>query len=156
MRLVTVLSASLLLAVPALAQSPAPSADPAADPAPVQPDAPAAKPDVAPVPEPAPKPAQPPEAATEDSVIDVQYSCDGDTSMQVVFVNTAAGNGYAIVLEQGRMIPMQIAVSASGARYLSIVPEGRYQLWTKGDTADLVALDGDAETPLRSGCTAAG
>ncbi|HMM08810.1 MAG TPA: MliC family protein [Paracoccus solventivorans] len=150
MRLVTVLSATLLLAAPALAQSPAPEPAPA-DAAPVQSAAPAAKPAVPPVTEPAPKP----ETMGQDSLDDVSYACDGDTSMQVVFVNTAAGASYAIVLEQGRMIPMQIAVSASGARYLSIAPEGRYQLWTKGDSADLVALDGDAETPLRSGCTAA-
>lgn len=151
MRLVTVLSATLLLAAPALAQSPAP--EPAsADAAPVQSAAPAAKPAVPPVTEPAPKP----ETMDQDSLTDVSYACDGDTSMQVVFVNTAAGASYAVVLEQGRMIPMQIAVSASGARYLSIAPEGRYQLWTKGDAADLVALDGDAETPLRSGCAAAG
>jgi len=151
MRLVTVLSATLLLAAPALAQSPAPEPAPA-DAAPAQSAAPAAKPAVPPVTEPTPKP----ETMDQDSLTDVRYACDGDTSMQVVFVNTAAGASYAIVLEQGRMIPMQIAVSASGARYLSIAPEGRYQLWTKGDTADLVALDGDAETPLRSGCTAAG
>lgn len=151
MRLVTVLSATLLLAAPALAQSPAPEPAPA-DAAPAQSAAPAAKPAVPPVTEPAPKP----ETMDQDSLTDVSYACDGDTSMQVVFVNTAAGASYAIVLEQGRMIPMQIAVSASGARYLSIAPEGRYQLWTKGDTADLVVLDGDAETPLRSGCTAAG
>ncbi|WP_449042088.1 MliC family protein [Paracoccus sp. (in: a-proteobacteria)] len=151
MRLVTVLSATLLLAAPALAQSPAPEPAPA-DAAPIQSAAPAAKPAVPPVTEPAPKP----ETMDQDSLTDISYACDGDTSMQVVFVNTAAGASYAVVLEQGRMIPMQIAVSASGARYLSIAPEGRYQLWTKGDTADLVALDGDAETPLRSGCTAAG
>lgn len=151
MRLVTVLSATLLLAAPALAQSPAPESAPA-DAAPIQSAAPAAKPAVPPVTEPAPKP----ETMDQDSLTDISYACDGDTSMQVVFVNTAAGASYAVVLEQGRMIPMQIAVSASGARYLSIAPEGRYQLWTKGDTADLVALDGDAETPLRSGCTAAG
>lgn len=151
MRLVTVLSATLLLAAPALAQSPAPESAPA-DAAPIQSAAPAAKPAVPPVTEPAPKP----ETMDQDSLTDISYACDGDTSMQVVFVNTAAGASYAVVLEQGRMIPMQIAVSASGARYLSIAPEGRYQLWTKGDTADLVALDGAAETPLRSGCTAAG
>lgn len=151
MRLATVLSATLLLAAPALAQSPAPEPAPA-DAAPIQSAAPAAKPAVPPVTEPAPKP----ETMDQDSLTDVSYACDGDTSMQVVFVNTAAGASYAIVLEQGRMIPMQIAVSASGARYLSIAPEGRYQLWTKGDSADLVALDGDAETPLRSGCAAAG
>lgn len=151
MRLVTVLSATLLLAAPALAQSPAPEPAPA-DAAPVQSAAPAAKPSVPPVTEPAPKP----ETMGQDSLDDVSYACDGDTSMQVVFVNTAAGASYAVVLEQGRMIPMQIAVSASGARYLSIAPEGRYQLWTKGDSADLVALDGDAETPPRSGCSVAG
>lgn len=145
MRLVTVLSATLLLAAPALAQSPAPS-----DAAPVQSAVPAAKPAVPPVTEPAPRP----ETMGQDTLDDVSYTCEGDSSLQVVFINTASGNSYAIVQDQDRMIPMQVAVSASGARYLSA--DGGFQLWTKGDSADLVALDGDAETPLRSGCMASG
>lgn len=147
MRLVTVLSATLLLAAPALAQSPAPTPP---DAAPVQSAAPTAKPAVPPVTEPAPRP----EAMGQDSLDDVSYTCEGDSALQVVFINTASGNSYAIVQDQDRMIPMQVAVSASGARYLSA--DGGFQLWTKGDSADLVALDGDAETPLRSGCTASG
>lgn len=147
MRLVTVLSATLLLAAPALAQSPAPTPP---DAAPVQSAAPTAKPAVLPVTEPAPRP----EAMGQDSLDDVSYTCEGDSALQVVFINTASGNSYAIVQDQDRMIPMQVAVSASGARYLSA--DGGFQLWTKGDAADLVALDGDAETPLRSGCTASG
>lgn len=147
MRLVTVLSATLLLAAPALAQGPAPAPP---DAAPVQSAAPTAKPAVPPVTEPAPRP----ETMGQDSLDDVSYACEGDSALQVVFINTASGNSYAIVQDQDRMIPMQVAVSASGARYLSA--DGGFQLWTKGDSADLVALDGDAETPLRSGCTASG
>ena len=147
MRLVTVLSATLLLAAPALAQSPAPTPP---DAAPVQSAAPTAKPAVPPVTEPPPRP----ETMGQDSLDDVSYACEGDSALQVVFINTASGNSYAIVQDQDRMIPMQVAVSASGARYLSA--DGGFQLWTKGDSADLVALDGDAETPLRSGCTASG
>lgn len=154
MRIVTVLSATLLLAAPALAQSPAPAPDQPAS-AESAPAAPAAKPVVDTGAEPAPKPALQAEIVGEDSLDDMSYTCEGDASLQVVFVNTATGNSYAIVLEQDRMIPMKIAESASGARYLSVGTEGSYQLWTKGDSADLVALDGDTETPLRSGCTAA-
>src|SRR5690606_37311322 len=111
MRLVTVLSATLLLAAPALAQSPAPAPP---DAAPVQSAAPTAKPAVPPVTEPAPRP----ETMGQDSLDDVSYACEGDSALQVVFINTASGNSYAIVQDQDRMIPMQVAVSASGARYL--------------------------------------
>ncbi|SEH98874.1 MliC family protein [Paracoccus alkenifer] len=149
MRLVTVLSATLLLAAPVLAQTPAQAPAPP-DAAPVQSAVPAAKPAVPPMSEPAPRP----ETMDQDSVDDISYACDGDASLQVVFINTASGNSYAIVQGDDRMIPMQVAVSASGARYLSA--DGGFQLWTKGDSADLVALDGDAETPLRSGCNVAG
>ena len=88
-----------------------------------------------------------------DDIQRVLYACDGDRTMEVVFLNVAGGNGYAIVLLDGEMIPMAIAMSGSGARYLSLEPQPRHQLWTAKGRADLVALDGGAQAPLRTGCS---
>lgn len=87
-----------------------------------------------------------------DDIRRVLYACEGDRAMEVVFLNTAGGNGYAFVLADGEMIPMQVAVSASGARYLSIGPGPARQLWEAKGRADLVALEGEAERPLRRNC----
>ena len=89
-----------------------------------------------------------------DSLIHARYACEDDTAMEVVFLNTAAGSSLAVVATYAGLVPMQVAISASGARYLSA--DGVLQLWTKGDAADLVALEGDKETPLRSGCVTIG
>jgi hypothetical protein len=75
--------------------------------------------------------------------------------VEVVFLNTARGNSYAFVLADGEMTLMQVAVSALGARYLSLEDQPTRQLWTARGRADLVALDGQAETPLRTRCAAA-
>lgn len=92
----------------------------------------------------------------QDDIQSVSYACAQDQTMEVVFLNTAEGNSYAVVMVEGELIPMQIAVSGSGARYLSIGPQPTRQLWTAKGGADLVVLDGQAETPLRSDCTLAG
>lgn len=93
-----------------------------------------------------------PDPATGDSLVHVRYACEGGATLEAVFVNTASGSSFAIVGTDAGLIPMQVAVSASGARYLSA--DETQQLWTRGDQADLVRLDGDAEAPLRSGCIA--
>lgn len=95
-------------------------------------------------------------AEGSDDLRRVLYACEGDMTMEVVFLNTAGGNSYAFVLADGEMIPMRVAVSASGARYLSIEPQPTRQLWEAKGRADLVALDGEAQTPLRRDCAPAG
>ena len=87
-----------------------------------------------------------------DDLRRVRYACEGDRAMEVVFLNTAGRNGYAFVLADGEMIPMRVAVSASGARYLSLEPEPTRQFWEAKGRADLVALEGGTEMPLRQGC----
>ena len=96
-------------------------------------------------------------AAPEDQVLTARYTCEGDTPLDAVFINTAAGNGFAVIALEGRAIPMAVAMSASGARYLSEpdVDGVQYQLWTKGNEATLSTIaDGD-EAPLLAGCATA-
>lgn len=92
-------------------------------------------------------------AEKADDIQRVRYACDGGQVLEIVFLNTAGGNSHAIVLLDGKMIPMGIAMSGSGARYLSLDPQPGRQLWTARDGADLVALDGRAQTSLRTNCS---
>lgn len=133
------LAALILAAAPALAQTP----DPAS------PDSTAPGTDAGLLP------------APEDVLLRFHYGCEGDTGFDAVFVNTASGNSFAVIGLDDRLIPMEVAISASGARYLSVADaaqagaEGvQYQLWTKGMDATLSTLDGEAETEVMQGCTA--
>lgn len=99
----------------------------------------------------------------EDVMLRLHYSCEDGAGFDAVFVNTAGGSGFAVVGLEGRLIPMAVEIAASGARYVSVAdtpavepdPDApRYQLWTKGMDATLSTLDGEAETPLLTGCTA--
>lgn len=91
-----------------------------------------------------------------DRILPVHYVCEGGLTMEVVFLNTAGGNSYAFVLADGEMTPMRVAVSASGARYLSLEKQPTRQFWEAKGRADLWALEGQAETPLRTGCAPTG
>ncbi len=101
--------------------------------------------------------------APEDVLMRFHYSCEGEKGFDAVFLNTAGGNSFAVVGLEDALIPMELAISASGARYLSVAePEAaeagtdavQYQLWTKGMAATLSTIDGEAETDLMVDCTA--
>lgn len=93
-------------------------------------------------------------AAPQDEVLTVRYTCEGDTPLDAVFINTAAGNSFAVIALEGRAIPMAVAMSASGARYLSEsdVDGVQYELWTKGCEATLSTIKEGNDAPLLAGC----
>lgn len=91
-------------------------------------------------------------AAPSDSINGVNYACAGNEVLRVVYVNTAAGNSYAILMQQDEMIPMKLMKSASGANYKAISKDYTYQLWTKGKNADLVTVDGGKEDFVLRDC----
>ena len=139
MRTSALILAALCAAAPALAETPAPAAAPAA---PAAAAAPAAT--TPPSTEPAPG----------DSIEAVSYACAGNKILHAVFVNTAGGSSFATILQQDELIPMQIAVSGSGARYIAIKPDYTYELVTKGDSADLYATTNGKEERVLEDCTA--
>lgn len=137
MRTSALILAALCAAAPALAETPAPAAAPAAAAA-------------------APTATTPPstEPAPGDSIEAVSYACAGNKILHAVFVNTAGGSSFATILQQDELIPMQIAVSGSGARYTAINPDYTYELVTKGDSADLYATTNGKEERVLEDCTA--
>ena len=100
----------------------------------------------------------PPEQA-EDQVMRATYVCKDDARLEAIFLNTATGNSYAVLSHEDRPVWLEVAVSASGARYVSEVvdtgddgPGMQFELWTKGDGATLSWLDGDATQPILTDC----
>lgn len=77
------------------------------------------------------------------------YECAAGRFLSVAFIN-AGDESFAVLQEAGRIVPLKVAPSGSGARYLS--EDGGLELWTKGDTAMLTLLGGDAEIPLYRDC----
>lgn len=73
----------------------------------------------------------------QDQILAVSYRCAGDATLDVVFLNTAAGNGYAVMQSPDGLVPMRIAPSGSGARYEAVASDDGRVLWTKGEDATL-------------------
>lgn len=58
-------------------------------------------------------------AATKE-ISKTAYVCNGNKTMEVVYINTTAGNSYAVINQMDEMIPMQLMKMASGANYEAI------------------------------------
>ncbi|NOH09945.1 c-type lysozyme inhibitor [Escherichia coli] len=80
------------------------------------------------------------------------YVCNGNKTMEVVYINTTAGNSYAVINQMDEMIPMQLMKMASGANYEAINKRYSYKLYTKGKKANLV--EGN-DNPVLSNCSSA-
>ncbi|MCI5850894.1 MAG: MliC family protein [Sutterellaceae bacterium] len=87
-------------------------------------------------------------ASFGDHLTKAIYACDNGRTLDVIYVNTASGNAWAVITQLDELIPMAVTTSASGATYKAINPAYTYRLYTKGNEAMLEA-DG---SPLLSGC----
>ncbi len=88
-------------------------------------------------------------AATKE-ISKTAYVCNGNKTMEVVYINTTAGNSYAVINQMDEMIPMQLMKMASGANYEAINKRYSYKLYTKGKKANLV--EGN-DNPVLSNCS---
>lgn len=79
------------------------------------------------------------------------YRCDRGALVQATYLNPG-DRSFAVVSFEGRQMGFEIAVSASGARYVSA--DGQFVWWTKGDTAMLMHGSGDAEAMIYAECAA--
>ena len=87
-------------------------------------------------------------AMAQEAMMNVTYACANDRVLQASFIN-AGDESFAVIFEAGALVPLQIAESASGARYLSA--DEQLELWTKGPEATLTLL-GENETVLYRDC----
>ena len=90
-------------------------------------------------------------AATKE-ISKTAYVCNGNKTMEVVYINTTAGNSYAVINQMDEMIPMQLMKMASGANYEAINKRYSYKLYTNGKKANLV--EGN-DNPVLSNCSSA-
>ena len=83
------------------------------------------------------------------------YLCDGGAVLQAAYINPETGPGLAVVAWAGKLIPMQIGPSGSGARYIAFDEQASYRWWTKGDDATLLFMAADhtaEEQVVLGGC----
>ncbi len=85
------------------------------------------------------------------------YQCERGVTIPVTYVNLSEGGAIAVLSVDGRMVTLAIAVSGSGARYVSIDEQNGYRWHIKGDEALLLYLAADhmaEEEAVLSRCTA--
>ncbi|MFB2532146.1 MliC family protein [Paracoccus sp. p4-l81] len=96
--------------------------------------------------------AAPMTAMAADSVDNTKYACDGNKVLDVVFLNTEAGNSYAVIHDMDELIAMKQVVTASGASYEPVSPDYKYRLDTDGSEATLTAITEGKEDVLYANC----
>lgn len=91
----------------------------------------------------------------------VTYVCDGGAEVQATYFNFEDGNALAALFYDGKLAPLRIMPSASGAKYTSLNEELGWRWHTKGGEAvlsymapddsaeEVVILDGCSNTLLR-------
>lgn len=92
-----------------------------------------------------------PLAAEPARITTVTYLCERGARVEATYIN-AGDSGFAVVGVEGRQIGFEIAVSASGARYVGADSAQPYVWWTKGETAMLLHGTGDAEAAILQEC----
>ena len=82
------------------------------------------------------------------------YTCEGGAHLAAAYINTPEGESYAVVVFDGKMTPMKVGISASGARYVSLTEPAL--VWhTKGNDGFLAHDDAD-ETMIARSCVSKG
>ncbi|PIE40655.1 MAG: hypothetical protein CSA49_07325, partial [Gammaproteobacteria bacterium] len=69
-------------------------------------------------------------ALAEDLTSTQAYACNDGSEMAAAYISTDAGNAYAVLMIDGRLHIAEIAVSASGARYIT-AKDGGYSWHVK-------------------------
>jgi len=79
------------------------------------------------------------------------YACAGGVTLQVAYLNPPGGDSLAVLLHDGKLVPMKAGPTGSGVRYVTL-GDGDPLVWhTKGSEAFL-ARDDAGETMLLQDC----
>lgn len=84
------------------------------------------------------------------------YTCADGTIVTAAYVNMPDGLSLAVVDTGIDMMVLEIAISASGARYVEDRGDERHVWWTKGDEAFLQRGPDGAEEMVLRDCIAEG
>lgn len=78
------------------------------------------------------------------AVVKVTYICERNIELPVVYINNLKNDeSMAVIMVDGKMVPMRNWKSASGARYLALDEQDSYRWHTKGDKGVLSYLEAD-------------
>lgn len=84
------------------------------------------------------------------------YICERNVELQVVYINNLKNDeAMAVLFTEGKLVPMRIAVSGSGARYVAYDEQDSYRWHTKGGEGVLSYMEADhtaEEQVLLSNC----
>lgn len=97
-------------------------------------------------------------AGSGDQMQQVLYQCERGIQLPITYINTPSGGAYAVMQIDGQQIPMSIAVSGSGARYVSIDEQRSYSWHTKNNAGVVSwqpADEAEQPAPLLIDCTTA-
>lgn len=95
-----------------------------------------------------------PALSQQTELLPVTYTCERGVSLPVAYVNGPDDEAHAIALIEGDLRVMQIAVSASGARYRE--GDSGYQIWSKGADATISYGPDGNEVTLLTDCRETG
>ena len=85
----------------------------------------------------------------------ITYVCDGGAEVQAIYFNFEDGNALAALFHDGKLAPLRIMPSASGAKYASLNEELGWRWHTKGGEAVLSFMAADhtaQEEVILGGC----
>lgn len=87
--------------------------------------------------------------------LSITYVCEGGAEVQAIYFNFEDGNALAALVHEGRLAPLRIMPSGSGAKYASLNEELGWRWHTSGNEATLSYMAPDhtaEEVPLLREC----
>ena len=80
----------------------------------------------------------------------VEYGCDGGATLAVAYINPPGGESYAVVVHDGRLIPMKAGPTGSGVRYVSL--DDTRLVWHSKGAEGFLAHDDAEMSMVAAGC----
>lgn len=93
-----------------------------------------------------------PSFAHAGEAVSVHYRCDDGARLPVAYVNTPAGESYAVLVHDGKLDILKAGMAASGVRYVSI--DGSDLVWHVKGNEGFLAQDDAGEPMILAGCKA--
>lgn len=82
--------------------------------------------------------------SAEQPLTKVSYLCQRNVELNVVYINGLKNDDSAAVLStEGKLVPMRLAPSGSGALYVAMDEQDSYRWFTKGNEGTLTFLEAD-------------
>ena len=92
-----------------------------------------------------------PAAGAAPTGLAATYVCAGGVVLQAAYINPPDDPGFAVVVHDGNLVPMQAGPTGSGVRYVAL--DGSGLVWhTKGDDGFLAHEQAGGQETLLADC----